>query len=138
MWPAKHTYWSVCLEEQENETEQLDVRILLVEGKSPEGANLQSEELMKSTNEENTLISQERLAELRYDIWIASRDGASLRRLTTHIGAEVLPRFSPDGNWVASRRQASIIRLSFAMTLGAGIPALDAASQGEHHCFGPL
>ncbi len=35
------------------------------------------------------------------DLWIAPREGGQARRLTSHVGEEVLPRFSPDGNWVA-------------------------------------
>ncbi len=35
------------------------------------------------------------------DIWVAGRDGAGPRRLTTHIGTEAGPRFSPDGGWIA-------------------------------------
>jgi tricorn protease len=35
------------------------------------------------------------------DIWIASPDGSSPRRLTNHIGRDENPTFSPDGQWVA-------------------------------------
>jgi tricorn protease len=35
------------------------------------------------------------------DIWVASRDGSNARRLTNHVARDVLPRFSPDGQWVA-------------------------------------
>lgn len=35
------------------------------------------------------------------DLWIANRDGTNPRRLTSHEGTEVSPRFSPDGNWIA-------------------------------------
>ena len=36
------------------------------------------------------------------DLWSANRDGTGVRRLTTHPGAEMRPRFSPDGRWLAS------------------------------------
>ena len=36
------------------------------------------------------------------DLWVANRDGSNPRRLTSHEGTEVSPRFSPDGNWIAS------------------------------------
>src|SRR3954471_17154526 len=35
------------------------------------------------------------------DIWIAPRDGGDARRLTTSVGVEQYPRFSPDGRWIA-------------------------------------
>ncbi|MGC1483045.1 MAG: PDZ domain-containing protein [Candidatus Acidiferrum sp.] len=35
------------------------------------------------------------------DLWIASREGGDARRLTSHVGDELYPKFSPDGKWVA-------------------------------------
>src|SRR5271155_4613813 len=35
------------------------------------------------------------------DLWIASREGGAARRLTSHVGDELFPKFSPDGKWVA-------------------------------------
>src|SRR6266478_1282294 len=35
------------------------------------------------------------------DLWIVSRSGGDARRLTTGIGIETNPYFSPDGNWIA-------------------------------------
>jgi len=35
------------------------------------------------------------------DIWVADRNGANPRRLTTHPAAEIMPEFSPDGRWIA-------------------------------------
>lgn len=35
------------------------------------------------------------------DIWLARRDGSNPRRLTVHVGRDVNPRFSPDGQWIA-------------------------------------
>jgi tricorn protease len=35
------------------------------------------------------------------DLWIASREGGGARRLTSHIGDELYPKFSPDGKWIA-------------------------------------
>ena len=34
------------------------------------------------------------------DLWVANRDGSGVRRLTTHVGTESNPRFSPDGRWI--------------------------------------
>jgi tricorn protease len=39
------------------------------------------------------------------DLWIAERDGANVRRLTTHIGLELSPVFSPDGKLLAFSAQ---------------------------------
>ena len=35
------------------------------------------------------------------DLWIASREGGGARRLTSHVGDELYPKFSPDGKWIA-------------------------------------
>lgn len=35
------------------------------------------------------------------DLWIVSKKGGDARRLTTGIGVETNPYFSPDGNWIA-------------------------------------
>ncbi len=35
------------------------------------------------------------------DLWIASREGGDARRLTSHDGDELFPKFSPDGKWIA-------------------------------------
>jgi len=35
------------------------------------------------------------------DLWTASVDGRGVTRLTSHPGTEYLPRFSPDGRWIA-------------------------------------
>ncbi|QJR35378.1 S41 family peptidase [Gemmatimonas groenlandica] len=35
------------------------------------------------------------------DIWLADADGANPRRLTAHVARDFMPRFSPDGRWIA-------------------------------------
>ncbi|HEY7096133.1 MAG TPA: PDZ domain-containing protein [Terriglobales bacterium] len=35
------------------------------------------------------------------DIWLASTSGGVARRITSHPGRELFPKFSPDGKWVA-------------------------------------
>ncbi len=35
------------------------------------------------------------------DLWIAPREGGPARRLTSHVGDELYPKFSPDGKWIA-------------------------------------
>src|SRR5690242_17774310 len=35
------------------------------------------------------------------DIWLASASGGVARRITSHPGRELFPKFSPDGKWIA-------------------------------------
>jgi hypothetical protein len=35
------------------------------------------------------------------DIWLANADGSNPRRLTAHVARDIMPRFSPDGRWIA-------------------------------------
>src|SRR6476646_808064 len=35
------------------------------------------------------------------DLWTVADSGGTARRLTSHPGAEVFPRLSPDGKWLA-------------------------------------
>ena len=35
------------------------------------------------------------------DLWTVPRDGGEAQRLTTGVGSERNPIFSPDGNWIA-------------------------------------
>jgi tricorn protease len=35
------------------------------------------------------------------DVWIAPVSGGAARRITVHPGGELLPKFSPDGRWIA-------------------------------------
>ncbi|MBL0171601.1 MAG: PD40 domain-containing protein [Gemmatimonadaceae bacterium] len=35
------------------------------------------------------------------DIWLAEPDGANPRRLTANVARDFMPRFSPDGQWIA-------------------------------------
>ncbi|NKB86673.1 MAG: peptidase S41 [Acidobacteria bacterium] len=39
------------------------------------------------------------------DLWSARLDGSDVRRLTTHVGQESWPVFSPDGDWIAFSAQ---------------------------------
>lgn len=47
-------------------------------------------------------LSADRIAfGLAGDLWTAALDGGDVRRLTSHAGQELRPRFSPDGKWIA-------------------------------------
>ena len=35
------------------------------------------------------------------DLWVVGREGGDARRLTSAVGAETSPKFSPDGKWIA-------------------------------------
>ena len=35
------------------------------------------------------------------DLWLVSSNGGTARRITTHPGRELFPKFSPDGKWLA-------------------------------------
>ena len=35
------------------------------------------------------------------DLWIVAREGGAAKRLTSHVGDELYPKFSPDGKWIA-------------------------------------
>src|SRR5689334_8235046 len=39
------------------------------------------------------------------DIWLASTSGGVARRITSHPGLELFPKFSPDGKWIAFTAQ---------------------------------
>jgi tricorn protease len=39
------------------------------------------------------------------DLWLVARDGGVARRITSHPGQELFPKFSPDGKWIAFTAQ---------------------------------
>ena len=39
------------------------------------------------------------------DLWIVPISGGEAKRLTTHLGSESSPKFSPDGRWIAFSAQ---------------------------------
>ena len=56
------------------------------------------------------------------DIWIVSRDGGEARRLTTSVGIEANPVFSPDGTQIAFTGEYDGNQDVFVMPASGGIP----------------
>src|SRR5512139_1692141 len=56
------------------------------------------------------------------DIWIVSRDGGEARRLTTSIGIEANPVFSPDGTQIAFTGEYDGNQDVYVMPASGGVP----------------
>ncbi len=56
------------------------------------------------------------------DLWIAERDGANPRRLTSHPGRERSPRFSPNGQWLAFTGEYDGNSDVFVVSVAGGAP----------------
>ena len=84
---------------------------------------------LRAIDVENTrLLSQGAVSEKHVafvydgDLWIAKRDGSDAHRLTSHEGAEISPRFSPDGKSIAFSAQYDGNTDVFIMPVGGGLP----------------
>ncbi|MEE9118455.1 MAG: hypothetical protein V3U02_07665, partial [Calditrichia bacterium] len=56
------------------------------------------------------------------DIWLVSSNGGTARRLTSHKGMELFPKFSPDGEWIAFSAEYSGNRQVYIMSVDGGTP----------------
>jgi tricorn protease len=56
------------------------------------------------------------------DIWIASRDGGEARRLTTGVGIETDPLFSPDGTQIAFTGEYDGNQDVYVVPVSGGVP----------------
>lgn len=56
------------------------------------------------------------------DLWIVSREGGIARRLTTHHGMELFPKFSPDGSKIAFSAEYDGNRSVYVMPATGGEP----------------
>jgi tricorn protease len=56
------------------------------------------------------------------DVWVVERAGGTARRLTSGMGEELFPRFSPDGRWIAFTGQYSGTRQVYVITIDGGEP----------------
>ena len=56
------------------------------------------------------------------DLWSVSRNGGDARRLTTGVGIETNPYFSPDGNWIAFSGEYDGNVDVYVMPAAGGVP----------------
>jgi len=67
------------------------------------------------------------------DIWLASTSGGTARRVTTHPGRELFPKFSPDGKWLAFTGQYDGNFNVYVMSAEGGQPRQLTYYQGSAH-----
>ena len=65
------------------------------------------------------------------DLWLASSSGGMARRITTHRGRELFPKFSPDGKWLAFTGQYDGNFNVYVMPSEGGQPKQLTFYQGE-------
>src|SRR5215211_2269592 len=56
------------------------------------------------------------------DIWTVPAAGGTARRLTSHTGLELFPKFSPDGRWIAFSGQYNGTRQVYVIPAEGGEP----------------
>jgi len=56
------------------------------------------------------------------DIWVVDANGGTARRLTSHEGFELFPKFSPDGKWIAFSGEYSGNRQVYIIPVEGGAP----------------
>src|SRR5215470_11527980 len=56
------------------------------------------------------------------DLWIVSRDGGDARRLTSGVGVETVPSFSPDGSMIAFTGEYDGNRDVYVIPASGGVP----------------
>jgi tricorn protease len=56
------------------------------------------------------------------DIWVVDARGGAARRLTSHKGTELFPKFSPDGKWIAFSGEYSGSRQVYVIGVDGGEP----------------
>src|SRR5436305_14056348 len=68
------------------------------------------------------------------DIWTVPAAGGTARRLTSHSGIELFPKFSPDGRWIAFSGEYDGTRQIFVIPVDGGEPR----QLTYHNDVGPL
>jgi len=56
------------------------------------------------------------------DLWLVSSAGGTARKLTSHQGRELFPKFSPDGSWIAFSAEYSGNRQVYVIPANGGEP----------------
>ncbi len=56
------------------------------------------------------------------DLWTVSREGGVAKRLTSYEGAELFPKYSPDGKWIVFSGEYSGTRQIYLMPAEGGVP----------------
>ena len=56
------------------------------------------------------------------DIWVVGTAGGLARRLTSHEGLELYPKFSPDGRWIAFSGEYDGTRQVYVIPVEGGVP----------------
>src|SRR5947209_6269878 len=56
------------------------------------------------------------------DIWTVPAAGGTARRLTSHAGLELFPKFSPDGRWIAFTGEYDGTRQVYVISVEGGEP----------------
>ena len=64
------------------------------------------------------------------DIWLASTSGGVARRITSHPGRELFPKFSPDGKWIAYQAAVSTRQEIFVSPFPGPGPRQQVSSDG--------
>ena len=67
------------------------------------------------------------------DIWLGTTSGGAARRVTTHPGRELFPKFSPDGKWIAFTGQYDGNFNVYVMPAEGGQPRQLTFYQGAAH-----
>jgi tricorn protease len=70
------------------------------------------------------------------DLWIVSRDGGEARRLTSGVGSEVLPYFSPDGSQIAFTGEYDGNRDVYVIPAVGGVPRRLTYHPGDEYVVG--
>ena len=56
------------------------------------------------------------------DVWVVEAAGGTARRLTSHAGEELFPKFSPDGRWIAFTGEYTGTRQVYVVGVDGGEP----------------